>query len=1425
MEYENAHVTLFEVSWEVCNKVGGIYSVVSSKALQAVEKFGDNYYLIGPDLKNNAEFEETDEPCWEVLRTAMGVRNIKCRFGRWTIPGNPKVILVTFAQRFNQDQLLYEMWNRYGVDSLSGGWDYIEPVMFSSTCAEVIDATYQTLVQPLDGKAVAHFHEWMCGAGLLAIKKLAPEIATVFTTHATVVGRSMAGSGVDIYRQMKHISPAQEAAAHNVTAKSSLESISAREADCFTTVSGITADEAEAFLGRTADVLTLNGLDMRVIPDYSTDRAAAVSFRQKLMDKSKRFLRKDMPDNTLVCVISGRYEFHNKGIDTFLEALAGVEQAIKQTDIRILAICAVMGGHTGVNHAAVNGEPDGPADQGMPRISTHHVYDQPNDPILNSCKRLGLVNCDENHVQVIFIPAMLNGHDGFLDMTYYELLAASDLGVFPSWYEPWGYTPQESVAHSVPTVTTDLSGFGIWARDWMKEHSTQGGVTILQRRQTSYEATVAGLKQSLLNFAGLSEEERDAQRRFSRNLAMHCSWEGFFPLYTQAYTLALGKSGERNSTAGEDIERRREVLTRVLSSTASTSPNLHSLTAIAELPKDISRLREVAYNLWWCWQPDAWKLFSMLNPQVWEKSDHNPVRVVEEANPEHLQRLAKDFDFCATYQRLMLSYETYMREEPKSFGPVLNKDRPIAYFSTEYGLHESLPIYSGGLGVLSGDHLKSASDLNIPLVAVGLLYRNGYFRQQIDRDARQVPLYPENNFAELPIERVQEQDGSPVYMQFELPGRQLFVQIWRVKVGRISLYLMDTDIPMNTPDDRKITARLYEADRDYRLRQEILLGMGGVRMLGRLGIIPSVYHMNEGHSAFMVLERIRVAMSTRGMSLEEAKEMVRANTIFTTHTPVDAGNERFSEDQMQRYFTDYAASIGLSFQDFMKLGRLAGDERHVFEMTVLALSMSYKANGVSRLHGVVSRYMWRDGWKGVPVSEVPIGYVTNGIHVPSYVGPYMRPILEKELGPNWLELKAGAPEWNQVDRIPDDVMWRARQEQKNILLQYIRQNLPVFIRKFDLSRSDQKKMLEGLNPASLVIGFARRFAPYKRATLLFADPDRLARILSDPNRPVVLVFSGKAHPADEEGIKLIQAVINYCRDTRFLGRIFFIEDYSLAVSRLMVQGSDVWLNNPRRPYEASGTSGQKVLVNGGLNLSISDGWWCEGQGDRNGWTIGPMVSDELPTALQSDYADAESLYTLLEDSVVPLYYDSRDSTNVPRDWMRYSKQSLKTLTAQFSSDRMVGDYVDQYYLPAAARFAEVTRDNLKLTRELTAWKAEVPARFATLRMGVVQLNGIEGDQLVCGQPLTVQININLGAMRVDEILVQLVIGPSRGDDFAAEPECIRLAPGRRVGENSEVTFTGTFVATRNGRYTYGIRVMPVTEGLDSPLATGLLLWA
>lgn len=1414
MSQDLSNATLFEVSWEVCNKVGGIYAVVSSKILEALAAFGENYFLLGPDLGNNPDFEETDEPCWQELRQETDRRNLSCRFGRWNIPGRPKVILVGYRDRYDQSQLLFSLWNRYGVDSISGGWDYVEPVMFSTACGEVIEAACKALHIPADGPALAHFHEWMCGGGLLYLKANAPYVGTVFTTHATMLGRSMAGSGFDIYKQMHQINPKHEAGAYNITAKCSMETASAREADCFTTVSRITADEAGVFLGRTPDVLTLNGLDLRVIPDYSRDRSLAASSRQRLLEAAGRLLRRQLPEDTRIFLVSGRYEYHNKGIDVFLDALGMVNTALSQSQSNVLALCAVMGGHSGVNADAVSGDPAKLPGQGGFWISSHHVYNQPNDPILNACQRLGLDNKPENHVQVIFDPAQLDGKDGFLNMRYEEVLAACDLGVFPSWYEPWGYTPQESAAHAVPTVTTDLSGFGMWVRSSQRD---KNGVTIICRRQTSYDETAASLRDVLLHYASLPEEQMQEHRHMVRHVAEGCSWEQFFPYYVQAYGLALDKARQRSSQpAGGST-----TLTRVLAATMSTTPNLHSFTALTSLPPAIGRLRELAHNLWWSWHPECHYLFSALNEEEWERSNHNPIATLEKATRARLIIVAHEQSYLRLYNQTMAAFDAYMAEAPQSFGP-LTPQQPLAYFSTEYGLSECLPIYSGGLGVLSGDHLKSASDLNIPLVAVGLLYKNGYFRQIIDKNGDQTPVYPENDFATLPIEQVKDQDGKPREIYLQMPGRRLHVQIWLVRVGRINLYLLDTNLPSNTAEDRKITARLYEADRAIRLRQEILLGRGGVSMLRALDIRPAAYHMNEGHSAFLIFERIRLLMQENGLSFEEAGEVVRGSTLFTTHTPVDAGNERFSLESMEAYFKPYIQTVGISWQTLVNMGRFEGSERNVFEMTVLALKYSMKANGVSALHGVVSRHMWQEGWQGVPVAEIPIFSVTNGIHVPSYAGPAMRPLLQKHLGEGWQELTPDDPKWTRIADIPDADLWTARQTQKKHLLEAIRSSLPEFFKKFAIPYEKQQEMTARLTPETLVIGFARRFAPYKRATLLFADVDRLARILEKSGQPVIFVFAGKAHPADGQGIGLIRELFQHMLSPRFFGKIFFIEDYSLAVSRLMVQGCDVWLNNPRRPYEACGTSGQKVAVNGGLNLSVADGWWCEGYNGTNGWTIGPLVAKGSLGPEQSDYDDAASLYSLLEDKVVPLYFE-RDADNRPHNWLLRVRKAMQTLIAQYSSHRMLRDYLSDYYIPAATSHQEIRSNHYALARHLTHWKQDVNVRFGSVQMDTIRIEGIKEDSLLDGQSLHVAVTVHPGSMKLDELLVQLVAGPGDGSTFTETPDVVEMQP-ENEGVDGTMTFVCTYTPSRSGTHVYGVRVMPCTEGLSSPLETRLVLW-
>ncbi len=1420
MTSENTKTVLFEVSWEVCNKVGGIYSVVSSKALHAVDNYGEDFFLLGPDMKNNADFEETDEPCWQAIRPALALRDLKCRLGRWKIPGNPKVILVDFSKRYNSNQLLYELWNNYGVDSLSGGWEYIEPVMFSYACGEIIAAVHESYAVPQDAKSIAQFHEWMCGAGLLAVKTLAPSIGTVFTTHATMLGRALAGSGVDIYKYMRQINPASEAATHNIIAKCSMESTAAREADCFTTVSDITGEEATSFLGRTPNVITTNGLDMRVVPDYTKDRTKPKEFRKRLLKNIAPMLGEEMDENTRIFVISGRYEFKNKGIDIFIEALARTAEVLRKSPNRVLVLFLVMGGHGGVYEEIAQGHRKHTRD-GHPFISPFRVWNSNADPIVAACRRLGLNNEDGDSLRLLFVPAMLNGDDGFINMPYEDVLAACDLGVFPSWYEPWGYTPHESAAYAVPTVTSDLAGFGIWAQNTMTADPSKSGVSIIPRHHEVLDTVINSLHKALHEYSFCSQEDLDKRRVAVRKLVQMSSWENFFNNYITAYKIALERA-EKRDTHREHLQR-QERLIQVLSPTSSTIPHLRPVTAVSEIPEPITRLHELARNMWWATNLRARQLFAGMSPALWESTKHSPLRILEEIDPKRMQDLVNNPEFMEAYNHVMQKFDNYMAKKCVDVNKSLRVDKPVAYFSTEYGLHESLPIYSGGLGVLSGDHLKSASDLQLPLVAVGLLYRNGYFRQSIDNQGRQIPLYPINNFAHLPVSCITDKtDGKPILVDIDMPGRTLYAQVWKVQVGRIPLYLMDTDVAANTEEDRRITARLYEADRNLRIQQEILLGMGGVRLLRKLNITPSVYHMNEGHSAFMVIERIRAYMHEQQLAFQEAFERVRSNTVFTTHTPVDAGNERFSLDLMERYFTQYAESMGLAWKDFLRLGRIEGPERGgSFEMTVLALKTASRANGVSLIHGIVSQHMWRDLWKGVPIPEIPIGHVTNGVHVPSYVGDPIKLLLDQHLGKPWIEAEPNDPIWEKIDKIPEDEYWTAKMHQKEPLLDALRISIPTFMRKYGIPAHKEQSLRAHIKPNALIVGFARRFAPYKRATLLFADPDRLERLLNNPEKPMIIVFAGKAHPADQAGIELIQQVIQYAQEDRFIGRIFFIEDYSLAVSRLMAQGCDVWLNTPRRPHEASGTSGQKVPVNGGINLSVSDGWWCEGYNRENGWTIGPVVEKAMPNNDQNDYADAEDLYSLFEKSVVPLYYEA-GAGSLPSRWIKVSKNSMKSLTSMYSSDRMLRDYISGFYAPAALRNTETHSNNRKIARHIAQWKQNLPVRFGSLSIKEIVITGVENESIACGHPVSVKVSVVQGQMQKEEILTQFVFGHINDNgDYTEKPQVINLELKK---EGEELIYEGEYIATHNGRYAYGIRVMPVTEGLESPLESGFVLW-
>ena len=680
------------------------------------------------------------------------------------------------------------------------------------------------------------------------------------------------------------------------------------------------------------------------------------------------------------------------------------------------------------------------------------------------------------------------------------------------------------------------------------------------------------------------------------------------------------------------------------------------ITVNPQLPKRIEKLSIIANNLWWSWNTEFLRLFQRIDGDLWENSNKNPIKFLKHVSQERLENVAKDVSFLKEYDKIVEDFEGYMNSKNTWFNKKYPEEKGdlIAYFSAEYGLDQTIPIYSGGLGILSGDHLKSASDLGVPLVAVGLLYKNGYFNQKIDGDGNQQTEYNDIDLYDLPINPVKNDVGDDLVIFVKFPKRRLYLKVWSINVGRVKLYLLDSDIEKNNPEDRDVTLRLYGGDQEMRIRQEIVLGQAGVELLTKyLKLNPTVYHMNEGHSAFLTLEIIKNIIKEKQVSFDVAKDIASSKTVFTTHTPVPAGNDIFPLDLVEKYFKDFWPRLGLSREEFLKLGMKPGKELDTgFNMGILALKIAGKKNGVSKLHGAVSRELFGEIWPEIAANEAPIGYVTNGIHTCSWLAPRLKELYNKYLIPFWQDSMYQDQIWEKIRNVPDEKLWSIHNDRKMKLLRLVKDNTYERLRRSGYNYEDINEIISKINPNALTIGFARRFATYKRATLIFKDLERITEIINNTDRPVQIIFAGKAHPADKEGQDLIRYIHQVSMMPQFKGKIFLLENYNIAMSRYLVSGVDVWLNNPRRPMEASGTSGQKASVNGVLNFSVLDGWWAEGYTQNNGWTIGG--NQEYDSYEAQDQADSQSLYRTLEEKIIPTFYD-RDKNGMPTKWIQLMK--------------------------------------------------------------------------------------------------------------------------------------------------------------------------
>ena len=845
------------------------------------------------------------------------------------------------------------------------------------------------------------------------------------------------------------------------------------------------------------------------------------------------------------------------------------------------------------------------------------------------------------------------------------------------------------------------------------------------------------------------------------------------------------------------------------------------ITVNPQLPKRIEKLSEISNNLWWSWNTEFLRLFQKIDKDLWEESEKNPVKFLKRVSQEKLDNASKNAMFLKEYDKLVDNFENYMKSKNTWFSNkyLENKNDLIAYFSAEYGLDQTIPIYSGGLGILSGDHLKSASDLGIPLVAVGLLYKNGYFHQKINGYGGQETEYNNIDLYDLPINAVKDQNGEDLIIYVKFPKRRLYLKVWQINVGRVKLYLLDSDIEKNNEEDRDVTLRLYGGDQEMRIRQEIVLGMAGVNLLRTLGLKPTVYHMNEGHSAFLTLEIIKNTIKEKQVSFDVAKDIASSKTVFTTHTPVPAVNDIFPLDLVEKYFKDFWPRLGISKEEFLKLGmKPTQDLEPGFNMGILALKIAGKKNGVSKLHGAVSRELFGEVWPEIAANESPITYVTNGIHTCSWLSPRLKELYNKYLIPYWQDNIHLDKTWEKVKDIPDQELWEAHMQRKEKLLNLVKDSTVNRLRRSGYSYEEINDIVSKINPNALTIGFARRFATYKRATLIFRDLERITQILNNQERPVQIIFAGKAHPADKEGQDLIKYIHEVSMMPQFKGKIFLLENYNIAMSRYLVSGVDVWLNNPRRPMEASGTSGQKASVNGVINFSVLDGWWAEGYNQYNGWTIG--TNAEFDSYEAQDNADSESLYRTLESKIVPMYYN-KDKDGISSKWIETMKNSIISTGGKYSTARMLVDYTNNLYIPLC-NLTKTYYEDIDNVAAFNMWKKDIASNWKDIK--ITQVNNLDNITIDAGNNIEVRCEVELPNIKQENIDVEVYYGKILDNGIVENVSIIPMKLEKQDEETRKYYYVAKIELITGGNYGYTFRVMPKHEMILEPTNLNLVKW-
>jgi phosphorylase/glycogen(starch) synthase len=1404
---------LFEVSWEVCNKIGGIHTVISTKALSVVKELGDHYITIGPDVwrenMEHPEFEE-DLTLFSDWRESSAKEGIRVRIGRWKIAGRPIAVVLDFTTFFNQKNDIFKgLWETYKLDSISGQWDYTEPALFGYAAGKVVES-FSRFYDLVDDNIVAQFHEWQTGAGLLYLEQHQPRVGTVFTTHATSVGRSIAGNNQVLYSNMAHLNGDQKARELNIVAKHSLEKLAGTHADAFTTVSELTAKECLQFHQREIDVVLPNGFEDSFVPgenDFETRRAEA---RRRLMNTASALLGEEVKDDTLLLGTSGRYEFRNKGMDLFIDALGALNKK-KDCPGKAIAFILIPANHYGPRKDLLDAMgQESPLDLEEKHL-THNLHYAEHDLILNRIRANGLTNGKDDPVKVIFVPSYLNGRDGVFDLGYYDVLIGLDQTIFPSYYEPWGYTPLESLAFSIPTITTSLTGFGLWVQNEYKKEVE--GITVIPRDDYNDSEVVEGIGEAIMNQCMLSSEAKESVRNGAYAISRIALWENLISHYWKAYDIAIERSSGKETAYYK--KERIEKLPETEQALVDIHPHWRRVMVQQSIPEKLKPLEELSRNLWWSWTQEAIDLFGAISPELWEEVGENPVELLERLPYETLKKLEKEDAFIESLKLVYERFQAYMGEKPKSGMPT------ISYFSMEYGLHNSLKTFSGGLGLLAGDYLKEASDYNIPMTGVGLLYKYGYFRQLISAGGEQVALSDAQDFSRLPVTPVRDEEGNWKYVQIILPGRTLSARLWKVAVGRITLYLLDTDYEANHDGDRGITHNLYGGDNENRLKQEILLGIGGIRALRTIGLDTDLYHCNEGHAAFTSVERLREYIEESNMTFPEAMEVVRGSSLFTTHTPVPAGHDSFEEDLLRTYVAHFPERLQISWNQFMNLGRFHPNQPHEkFNMSNLAVRLSQEVNGVSKLHGEVSREMFTGLWPGYLTEELHIGYVTNGVHLPTWLGPDWKKLYEKTFGADCFVRQEDREMWDRIKLVPDLDIWSLKSDEREELINHIKDRLAEASNHIMDNPGRMLEIATSLNPDALTIGFARRFATYKRAHLLFRDLDRLARIVNNPDKPVQFVFAGKAHPRDFPGQDLIKMIVEISRRPEFIGKIVFLQNYDIRLAKRLVRGVDIWLNTPTRPLEASGTSGEKAVMNGTMHFSVLDGWWAEGYRQDSGWAL--PIDRSFDNQELQDELDAERIYTLLENEITETFY-KRNSENIPEDWVGMIRNNIAHVAPEFTMNRMLRDYIDRFYLKLYKRTLSLREGDYKIPKDLARWKHRLLTHWKEIKVLEYDIPDVTREEFIVGKTYSGKVVLDLGDLSAEEIGVEMVHNKNGGgldQSFfrgTEKFECTRME-----GSIAEYTFNQEVKET--GLFDIGFRIYPKNELIPHRMDFPLVRW-